>query len=374
MSKSSKEQQLHIISFDVPYPANYGGVIDVFHKLKALSESGIKIHLHCFEYGRGEAKELEQYCETVHYYKRKMSKHQLLSSKPFIVISRNSNELLENLLKDDYPIVFEGLHTCAILDDERIKDRYKIVRTHNVEHDYYRGLAASETNLFRKNYFKLEAGKLKEFESVLAHANAIAAISDKDYKYYAKQFDNVKLVSAFHPYTIAENDARVGDYALYHGNLDVEENNRAALFLIDVFKQLDRKLVIAGNNPRKELVQAVDEHLNVQLRINPTEKEMDTLVSEANINVLPTFQATGIKLKLLAALYTGKHCLVTPKMVEGTGLGRLCHIAKTASDFKIEIEKLFDTPFAQEEIDKRNKLLSKKFSTQHSLVQLRELL
>jgi hypothetical protein len=52
------EKHLHIISFDVPYPANYGGVIDVFYKLKNLHKAGVKIILHCFEYGRGEQKEL----------------------------------------------------------------------------------------------------------------------------------------------------------------------------------------------------------------------------------------------------------------------------------------------------------------------------
>ena len=48
------QTQLHIISFDVPYPPDYGGAIDVFYKLKALNQEGVKIHLHCFEYGRGK--------------------------------------------------------------------------------------------------------------------------------------------------------------------------------------------------------------------------------------------------------------------------------------------------------------------------------
>ena len=52
------EPHLHIVSFDVPWPANYGGVIDVFYKVKALADLGIRLHLHCFEYGRGEAPEL----------------------------------------------------------------------------------------------------------------------------------------------------------------------------------------------------------------------------------------------------------------------------------------------------------------------------
>ena len=42
------ERQLHIVAFDIPYPPNYGGVIDVWYKLKALHAKGIKIILHCF--------------------------------------------------------------------------------------------------------------------------------------------------------------------------------------------------------------------------------------------------------------------------------------------------------------------------------------
>ena len=57
--------KLHIVSFDNPYPPNYGGVIDVFYKLKHLHASGVKIYLHAFEYGRKPAKELNQFCEKV---------------------------------------------------------------------------------------------------------------------------------------------------------------------------------------------------------------------------------------------------------------------------------------------------------------------
>ena len=34
---------IHIVSFDIPYPANYGGVIDVFFKAKFLAEKGVKV-------------------------------------------------------------------------------------------------------------------------------------------------------------------------------------------------------------------------------------------------------------------------------------------------------------------------------------------
>ena len=61
---------LHIVSFDIPFPANYGGVIDVFYKIRALHHAGVRIQLHCFEYDRKRAPELENFCTSVHYYLR----------------------------------------------------------------------------------------------------------------------------------------------------------------------------------------------------------------------------------------------------------------------------------------------------------------
>ena len=34
---NNADHHLHIIAFNVPYPANYGGVIDVFYRIKALA-------------------------------------------------------------------------------------------------------------------------------------------------------------------------------------------------------------------------------------------------------------------------------------------------------------------------------------------------
>jgi hypothetical protein len=110
---------LHILSFDVPFPANYGGVIDVFYKLQALKEQGIKIHLHCFAYGRKPSPELEQLCEQVYYYERRTGFGSFLSLLPYNVKSRQSKELEDNLLKDTYPVLCEVLHTSYILSDPR---------------------------------------------------------------------------------------------------------------------------------------------------------------------------------------------------------------------------------------------------------------
>src|SRR5512133_461777 len=104
------DKHLHIISFDIPFPPNYGGVIDVYYKLKTLHSLGVKIHLHCFEYpGRSRSEDLNALCEEVFYYPRITGLRSAFSFAPYIVSSRKSEELMKNLLKDEHPILFEGL-------------------------------------------------------------------------------------------------------------------------------------------------------------------------------------------------------------------------------------------------------------------------
>ena len=187
---STEEKHLHIVAFDIPYPPDYGGVIDIFFKLKALHEQGVQIILHTFKYSREEASELEIFCSEVHYYERNMGLKSALHKRPYIVFSRKSDEMLERLLQDNYPILFEGLHTTAWLNHPELEKRRKLVRAHNVEHDYYKGLAESETQLKKKVFFKTEAEKLKKYESVLKQAQKILAISKNDFSYFAGKYGN----------------------------------------------------------------------------------------------------------------------------------------------------------------------------------------
>jgi hypothetical protein len=362
-----QQNKLHIISFDVPYPPNYGGVIDVFYKLRALHELGCEIILHCFDYGRGVQPELEKYCSKVHYYKRNMSLSKMLSKLPYIVNTRKSNEMISNLLLDNAPILFEGLHSCYFLSDDRLSNRFKIVRTHNIEHDYYANLAQSEKKALKKIYFNQESKKLKTFEETLQYANLIAAISANDAYHFKRNFKSVYTVSAFHPYNKVEIKEGIGSYALYHGNLAVAENNLGALFLVnEVFNNTKFPLVIAGSAPSNELMDAVKKHAHITLKGDISTNEINSLIANAQINVLPTFQATGIKLKLLAALFSGRHCLVNNPMVANTGLEELCIVRDSAKEIAKEIELLKNIPVSKSLIERRKLLLENTFSNSYN--------
>ncbi len=367
----TEPKHLHVISFDVPFPANYGGVIDVYYKLKALHSQGVKIHLHCFEYGRAEALSLESICEKVYYYKRKMDKSLLLNSLPFVVITRSSEKLMENLMRDRYPILFEGLHSCFHVNDERLKGRMKIVRTHNIEHDYYKNLAKVEKSFFKMLYFGMEGKKLKRFEKVLNKADAIVAISKTDTNQLSERYKNVHHITAFHPNEEVIIREGKGSFCLYHGNLEVGENNEAALFLVNqVFSKIKIPLIIAGKKPSQELTQAVSNYAHIQLKANINTQDIDELIKSAQINVLPTFQATGIKLKLLAALFTGRHCVVNTPMVSNTGMEALCSIEDNADGMIKELIRLFELPFDMQEKEKREAILLADFSNQKNVEKL----
>ena len=127
---------VHIVCLDVPYPADYGGVYDLFYKIKALYQLGVKIHLHCFEYGRGRQPELDLYCHEVQYYEREKLTTGIPLRLPYIVTSRINPLLIKNLLKDHYPILLEGVHCTYYLYHGELNGRKVLVRLHNVEFEY----------------------------------------------------------------------------------------------------------------------------------------------------------------------------------------------------------------------------------------------
>ena len=132
-------QHLHIITFDVPYPANYGGAIDVYYRIKALHAYGVHIILHCFHKENIATRypELESLCEKVHYYQRSNKLFDHIHFQPFVVRSRRSKDLLNNLLQDNFPILFEGLVSCYLINHPLLHLRKKYFRECNASCERY---------------------------------------------------------------------------------------------------------------------------------------------------------------------------------------------------------------------------------------------
>lgn len=352
------KRHIHIISFNVPYPADYGGVIDVYYKIKALNKAGFKITLHCFRYGRKKSPELEKLCQNVFYYRRKTGFRSHLTFLPYIIFSRRSSELIKNIQKDNDPIIFEGLHSSFFLPAKELRNRLKIVRTHNVEHKYYFKLFIADKNIWKKVFFLIESLKLFFAERTLKHADYIAAISKKEQQYFKNKFNTTFLLNAFHSNEKTDILPGKGKYLLYHGNLSVPENKKAVSYLIDnVFKSIDFHIIIAGKSPSDELVRKIEKYQHLDIVASPDQKKMKELIKNAHAIVLYTFQDTGSKLKIIESLFNGRFCIANPKIFGDSGLNELCETGNSAIEILIKIRKILNSEFTEDQIRFREKIL-----------------
>lgn len=359
MDKAPGHRIIHLVSFNVPYPPDYGGIMDVFYKITALKKQGVGVILHCFSYGRSRSRTLERECLRVHYYRRELNLFHLLSREPFIVLSRKNDLLLKNLSADNNPIIFEGLHTTHYLTDPALAGRITMVRTHNIEHIYYHNLATAESNPFRKHYYNSEAKKLQRYEPVLAGASYLFSISPGDTEYFSSRYGNAVFVGPFHSADKCVAREGIGDYVLIHGDLSTAENNVAALYIVkEVASKWKHKTIIAGKRPSAELSEAAASLRHVKMVHNPTINQMNELISNAQVCLLNASQPTGMKLKLINALCKGRHVIASPAVVSGTNLGSLCNIASDPEEWITHTDRLMKENFTDEIKQERTRLLA----------------
>src|SRR5690606_260265 len=354
-------KHLHIVCLDVPFPPDYGGAVDMFYKIKALYEAGIKIHLHYFSYNhRGNPNELNGYCETINIYERKTGHKSFSFELPYIVASRINNTLIENLNKDNYPVLLEGIHCSGIARYLEPGSRKVLIRLHNDESAYYKQLADAEIRFLKKMYYRNESRLLQKYQQNLPKDCLYAAISENDVNVFNKQYHlkNTIHLPAFIPYTQIESQEGIGNFCLYQGNLSVAENDKAATWLLQkVFSKINIPLVIAGKKPSEKLQKLIHMYENTCLIADPSKTEMEELIQKVQINVIPSFNSSGVKLKLLQAVFAGRHCIVNEAAVSGSGVEVACHIAANAEAMASIIMQLYRQPFAEEEILLRKKIL-----------------
>lgn len=359
MTRTGYNRIIHLVSFNIPYPPDYGGVMDVFYKIAALKKQGIGIILHCFSYGRGRSRTLERECLRIYYYHRDLNLFHLFRKDPFIVLSRSSSSLLENLMSDTNPIIFEGLHTTRFLNHPALEGRMKMVRTHNIEHIYYDNLAANEKNPFRKLFFRREADKLERYEPVLSNASLLLTISPGDTEYFQSRYGKTLFVGPFHPGNGCETAEGKGDFVLLHGDFSTAENDAGALYLLrELAPRLRHKMVIAGKRPSEEMTRIASRLPNVRMVANPSQVQMNELLANAQVCLLNASQPSGMKLKLINALCSGRHVVAAPAVVSGTGLGSLCSTVSFPDDWITLTDRLMNEEFTSEMREERSRILA----------------
>ncbi|RYY96890.1 MAG: glycosyltransferase [Chitinophagaceae bacterium] len=342
---------LHIVCLDAPAPPDYGGAIDMFYKVKALAESGRAIRLHYFDYRKGRSAEgLAPYCRSMHAYGRSGPWTSVAKGLPYIVGSRINTELAARLNGDDHPVLLEGIHCTGLLPLLR-PGRRVLIRMHNDEAAYYDALARNEPTLLKRLYFRRESRQLARYQQGLSKDLPLACVAgnDIDVLRHSFGFRHLPFIPSFTPWQTLEGAPGRGAYCLYQGNMEVTENVEAARWLIsEVFAFLPVPFVVAGKGVPHSLRRLAAPYAHIRFVSGPAPDAMELLLREAHVNVLPSFNSTGLKLKMLHALFAGRHCLTNRAGIAGTAFTESVVLAETADEFRARISALWEVPFTEE--------------------------
>ena len=350
------KKPIHIISFDNPFPPNYGGVIDVFYKVKALHDIGFTIYLHCFYQDRNlVSNELKSITKKVFLYKKNRNPFFLFSKFPFPIVSRFRKELIENISIVDAPILFEGLQTTMILQKVDLPNK-KYLRLHNIESNFYAGMSKNEANFFKKIAYHFASKKFIEHQKTIPNFDHTFSLSCYENEVVKTMTDKVSYIPVFHGNSQKKIEG-FGNFALYHGDLRLADNKRAAKFLIEVFKEIpDYKLIIASSNGKQLIENKSKNQLNITFVKLQNDTQLNELFENAHINVMLSFQKSGTKLKLINSLFNSRFCLINNNMVDDEQVLNLCELANSKEEFISKINLLKNKSF--QESEKRNQVLA----------------
>jgi hypothetical protein len=349
---------LHIVTFAVPWPAHYGGAIDVWNRLVALKALGVKIHLHCFVYGKFDPQPiLKTVAAEVSYYPRVVWPAFLSKNLPYIVASRKAPELLHQLNKDKQPIFFEGIQTTGFADV--LGSRKVLLRAHNIEQQYYRELADHSRGV-KSLIFSREAMMLREYETRIAKVfEVVFPISPHDEQWFKAKGVKTCLLPPFHGHDQPEITPGRGQYVLYHGDLSLGINQEAVLDLVQHLQTApDIPVVIAGRSGDKAFEEKLQRLPNIRREPDVSEERMRALVNEAQVIVIHSLHGSGMKLKIFPALYFGRFVVATNNSRTDTELDKAIAYYLPEHTLPV-IQKYWNMPFEPTQIAERKHVLDR---------------
>jgi hypothetical protein len=350
-------KSIQIISFDNPFPPKYGGIIDVFYKIEALHRLGYKVYLHCFVSEIVECSpELKLITEKVFFYSSSKNRFLFFSKIPYSVISRRNKDLLANIEKIDAPVLFEGLKTTYLVHSGKLLNHLKILRLHNIEQDYFKGISNSEKSLVRKLLYYFESFKFKYYENIVSKFDKVLTISRFEEGYVTKKFNNSCYVPVFHGNSFVSHLEGKGDFVLYHGDLNTSDNRKSVEFLVSVFKELpDYNLRIASGTGEKFVKDLIKKRENVFFDKLKNFDDLKCLLGQAHINVTWSFQKSGTKLKIINSLFNSRFSIINDNIIDDVVISDLCCKVESKEELILAIKKLKNRAFT--DFNRRSEVL-----------------
>lgn len=283
--------------------------------------------------------------------------------------SRAFAEGLTQLLRErDIDIVqLEGLYLAPYFNTIRRHSTAPVVmRAHNVEYAIWEKLASGERHPLKRRYLQLLARRLKRFETrALAAYDALVPISPVD----AEQFRTMGAQKPMHVCTVG---LPLGQYASEHstpepqtlgylGALDWAANREGLDWFLErvwpiVFERNPAaRFRIAGRNaPADWLAREIP-----GVEFLGEVEDAVRFLSAQQILVVPLLSGSGMRIKVLEGMATGRPMVATAQAAEGIAVedGRHILLRDKPSAMAEGIQGLLEDPAAAETIGQAGRAL-----------------
>ena len=330
-----------------------------------MIEEDVQVNLHIFQQEHSE-KPFSDHSEVIiNFYQPKKGHKGFSFMAPFSISSYYDKKLISTLGRDEHPILFHGLETTFNVKDMNRSGRKIFIRCLELEtpgddpnnnfniingdskwHDFF-----SITKVNYENDIK------NRFPLLVSNHETAEKFTAKN-----KKLSNYVIPPCIGiPTYLGEDGA--GSFCLFHCDLDNHITEKAAHWLLDnIFNEIDIPLVITGNNPSKWLEHAAYRQLNTCLVANPASNERMELIKKAQVIILPYVSSSTYTHEMIQSLIFGRHILALEMTDTSDGINNLIHSENSTEKFKTKANNLFELTFTEDEKNKREAFLQKKFS------------
>jgi glycosyltransferase involved in cell wall biosynthesis len=349
-----------------PFPAREGGpiamnmiiegLIRAGHSVKVLAINSNKYNVEISQIPEEYRKKTGIELVYVNLSIRPLSAlRNLFSSHSYHVERFVSHDLEKALIRilqaEKFDIVqFELLYMSPYAQIvKKYSDARIILRAHNIEHLIWQRVAESIKNPLRRLYLQHLVRKLKNYEcSVVRQFDGIAAITDKDAAFFrsaqclqredSRAIQVITIPFGIDPAQFPETDEKPEFPSLFSiGAMDWIPNIEGIVwFLEKVWPEIHQKyphlrFYLAGRHMPQWLMEA--EYPNVEV-LGEVE-DARAFMHSKSILIVPLFSGSGIRIKIIEGMATGKTIISTTVGAEGINCthGQDILIADTPEDF-----------------------------------------
>jgi sugar transferase (PEP-CTERM/EpsH1 system associated) len=355
----------------VPYPPETGRSIRPFHFIKHLSKKH-EVHVVYPSFNEEELKRasgLKKYCREVSTCLVKFPKLKaaisIFSTIPSSFAYFYSHELQRTISKIDCDLIFISSSQMAMYVMDR-KER-KIADICDADSQKWKMYSKLKSVPFRPiNY--AEYLKVKSWENkIVKNFEKVIAVSDIEKKIVG---GNAAVIPNGADIPKIRKNKKIENSIVFSGVMDYEANVDAVLYFHNEILPLIKKQIpdaiftVAGENPVGKIKRLKD--INVPGFV----KDMDNLIAQHEVYVVPLRIARGVQNKILNAMAIGMPVVSTQIANQSIGAkdGKEIFIANKPEDFAKKVVKvLSDEKIKNKLVHDAQKFVKDKFNWNKSL-------